>query len=135
MRSTMSLFAVTVISLCLVQPLKAQPLITVPLFEVTEFGHILGLSTVDPAALYVRLDVPFVNSEEPATPGQQQACGAGRTRSFDYYSLDLKEPEAKLSEAILLGAFLSGKTVRFFLKGCINLYPRIIGIDVGAPPS
>jgi hypothetical protein len=93
----------------------------------TEFGHILGLETTDTGdTLLVKLDVPFVNSDD-FQDGEVRPCEA----RLKVYASNLTEPQAKFNEAILLSAFVSGKEVRMILEGCLGTNPRIAGVGIG----
>ena|SRR5438105_11431940 len=121
------------------QPFGAKPC-TEPEVVHTDFGRILGLETGwNNDQMAVKLERPpeqqFVNSHECFGVFVTHPCGA-RLENYklvvaDHYALNPQDPGVKVHEAVLLSAFLTGRTVRLVIQGCIYDLPKIIGVNIG----
>jgi hypothetical protein len=139
-------FIAAVLALAFCRQSPAQPFGATPCTEPevvhTEPGHILGLETGwNNDQMAVKLERPpeqqFVNSYECISLRVKHPCGLRlENKQFveaDHYALNPQDPGVKVHEAVLLSAFVAGRTVRLVIQGCIYDLPKIIGVNIGEP--
>lgn len=98
----------------------------------TEWGLLAGVDSAwKDDALGVHHNAPFVNSGERIVDVRTsriytQPCAI----TAEGYATDPGDPGHKLHHALIIGAFLHEKQVRFVLQGCVWKKPRIISVEV-----
>jgi hypothetical protein len=96
---------------------------------VTDWGRIERLhSAWSEDAMGVHHGAPFVNSRrvDVITRSVVDECKT----VTEGYATDVSDPARKLHHALLIGAFLHLKEVRFVLQGCSFDRPRIISVEM-----
>jgi hypothetical protein len=94
----------------------------------TEWGLLESVSSAwKDDALGVHHNAPFVNSGVRGVAARTlQRCKV----TDQGYATDPGDPGHKLHHALIIGAFLHEKQVRFVLQGCVFNKPRIISVEV-----
>ena len=100
---------------------------------LTDWGQINDLrSAWADDAMGVHHSAPFVNSliRQFTLAGQGFMYVDECKIKDNGYATSPADPGRKLHHAMLMGAFLHGKEVRFTLKGCAYDYPRLIAVEI-----
>lgn len=130
-RRRLWLFALCASFLTLQHFADAQP-VALERVVYTDWGQINDVrSAWEDDAVGVHHSAPFVNSLiRRFTPSGGFDYVPECSVANDGYTTSPSDPGRKLHHAIVLGAFLHGKEVRFTLKGCSYDRPRIIAVEV-----